>query len=671
MTTSFFYLQAEKNERNASFIDHLETHCNELKQQAYVINRPLGDNKYSYSHDDALVLLVPKHKILFVNFSENKSSFESYVEDFIEDLGSISDKYRYKDVIGRPRHWADLVSTVKYEKDSFTIAELLQAQFIPDQGRQRICELLISLLTGSINDVEKVKAEIPEYLLDKVKQKILLFDGDQTRFVYQSQKKSPIWIQGLSGTGKTELLLHKLKEIYLDPSEPRIMFTCHNKILADNLKHRIPDFFNFMKVEQQIKWNERLWCVNAWGSQSSKDSGAYSYICEFYGLPFYRWSQSMPFERACSLAIEGLKKRDKIEFAFDYMLIDESQDFPDSFFELCNLVTSSTVYIAGDIFQSIFDETITESIAPDYLLSKCYRTDPRTLMFAHALGMGLFEKKKLRWLEDAEWAACGYHSEKIEDGNVYRLKRDPLRRFEDVDKETFPSVELVKITGNFYQSAANEIVRTIQNIKIDNPSVTVDDVGVIILDRNDATYLLADQLEQTVPRTIGWTVNKAHESKKKTKGTLFVSNRNNVKGLEFPFVICVTQQIFSSYGYRNSLYMTLTRSFLQTYLVLSADQNSILLPNIEQGLDKINNYGYIETTAPSEAEKMAIKTTIKHSDSSISFYDFANRIFDEIGVLPLFRSDLLEAIKKVVGEEYEYDNVKEIAQFNYSKMLRE
>jgi superfamily I DNA and RNA helicase len=349
------------------------------------------------------------------------------------------------------------------------------------------------------------------------------------------------------------------------------------------------------------------------------------------------------------------------------MLIDESQDYPESFFDLCNLVTKETVYIAGDIFQSIFDETIAESISPDYLLSKCYRTDPRTLMFAHALGMGLFEDKKLRWLEDAEWELCGYLVEKDEKG-VYRLKRDPLRRFEDIDKDTFPSVQLAKIPGDFYTNAADNITSILQRIISENPSVTVDDVGIIIMDRNDDTYVLADKLEQLLPRIIGWPVNKAHESKRKVKGSLFISNRNNVKGLEFPFVICVTQRIFDSYAYRNSLYMTLTRSFLQSYIVLAEEANAEILPKIEAGLSAINSNGFIEVKEPTEEEKKRIKTTIKHSDSSMSFYDFTTKIFDDIGVLPILRPDLLDALRKVVGEEFDYERVKEIAAFNYEKM---
>jgi len=43
-----------------------------------------------------------------------------------------------------------------------------------------------------------------------------------------------------------------------------------------------------------------------------------------------------------------------------------------------------------------------ESPKVDFILNRCYRTDPRILMFAHSIGMGLFEDKKLNWLTDKE-----------------------------------------------------------------------------------------------------------------------------------------------------------------------------------------------------------------------------------------------------------------------------
>nr|WP_315247060.1 ATP-binding domain-containing protein [uncultured Albidiferax sp.] len=669
--SSFFYLQAEKTQKNREFIDSISQYCEQKKTQAYLISQPLGDNKYSYAYKDALVLLIPKHKILFVNFSEDEESFEEYVEDFIEDLGSISDKYRYKNSIGRPKAWRkDLIEELSYQRD-FNAEYFLKSIEIEPPTRQRVCELLISLLTGSINDIDKVGVEIPQTILDKVKQKILLFDGDQTRFVYQQPTKPSIRIQGLSGTGKTELLLHKLKEIYLSFPECKIAFTCHNKILADSLKRRIPEFFDFMKVEQQIQWDERLWCTHAWGSLSDQNSGIYRYICEKYKIPFERYSRYMSFDKACKLALAHLENNPPAFFAFDFCLIDESQDFPDSFFQLCRKVTESTVYIAGDVFQSIFDENITFAIEPDFLLTKCYRTDPKTLMFAHSVGMGLFEPKKLRWLEDPEWAACGYVVEKDAAQGNYRLSREPLRRFEDVDRDDVPSVLINKTSGPFIQGATDQILYCINQIRRENPTATADDIGIILLDTNDVAFTLADTVKVRVPRELGWKVNVAYETKRKIKDTLFVSNKNNVKGLEFPFVICVTTRIKNSYSYRNSIYMTLTRSFIQTYLVVSGEATANVMPAIEAGLENINKTGCIDVHVPTLAEKTIISATIKYSAESESFFDMAHRIFEELEVLPIYRENLLDAVKKLFSEDFEYDRLHEAIEFNAKIMQGE
>ena len=669
MTSSFFFLQAEKTHRNQVFIDQLAAAATERKEQAYVISKPLGDARYTYSHVDAIVVLSPKRKIAFIDFSEDKESFDNFVEDFLEDLASISDKYRYKDAIGRPRFWRDEL-VIKFDGNDLDAFEDWNIKSsVEDPAKQRIAELLVSLLTGSINDIEKVKAELPTSLLEKIKRKILLFDADQTRFIYEKREQSIVRIQGLSGTGKTELLLHKLRDLYVNSPKSKIVFTCHNRILADAMERRIPEFFNFMKVEEQIAWNERLWCFHAWGSTHIPNSGTYRLICELYQLPFSRYSPYMTFDRACREAVEELKRRKDLKPQIDFILMDESQDFPDSFIELCQLVTAETVYVAGDIFQSIFDATIAPSIAPDYLLSKCYRTDPRTLMFAHALGMGLFESTKLRWLEDNEWQACGYIVNKAAGGSLYRLSREPLRRFEDIDN-TLSSVVIETVKGDFWSSVGTQIIAAITDLAKEHTALTPDDVGIILLDTGDSVYTLADQLAVKIPRVLGWSVNKAHESKRRVSGELFISNRNNVKGLEFPFVICVSRSISSSYTYRNSLYMTLTRSFIQSRLIISEDSNTDTLDYILQGLERINTEGVIEVSPPSDAEKKGIQTTFKLASNSLSFFDMANKVFEELGVIQLMRPQLFEALKVIGDQEPDLETIRETADFLYKKMMR-
>jgi superfamily I DNA and RNA helicase len=477
-----------------------------------------------------------------------------------------------------------------------------------------------------------------------------------------------VTIQGLSGTGKTELLLHKLKDIYLGDDESKIMLTCHNKILAEKLRKRIPSFFNFMKVEQQIKWSERLWCVHAWGSMYDKDSGAYRNICEHYGLEFHRFSRAMSFDRACSLAVGQLSGGEKIQesgFAYDYILLDESQDFPDSFIDLCEMVTKKTVYVAGDIFQSIFDENIVSSVSPNFLMSKCYRTDPRTLMFSHALGMGLFEQPPLRWLNDDEWEKCGYMVNHNELRGTCTLEREPLRRFDDLEGELTESFSLINTDG---EGGEEHVLRCIGQIQTDNPGVTADDIGIIIIGHNQDVYKLADRLGFSVPRHFDWPVNKAYETKATLPGHLFVSNKNNVKGLEFPFVICVSDKIRRGLNYRNALYMMLTRSFIKTYFLVPRSTNEVIFDLFVAGLKQINEQGIMEVRVPSQVEQDKIRTRIQHIGKNQSYNEFIDSIFEELKIPLMWHKSLYDSTKSIIGDNFDRDNALEIVSFNFNKM---
>ena len=304
MNNSLFFKHIEENDLNKKVVGIVEDYAmmNPL-QQMYIITAPLGE-KYKYDYAaNAIVILSPKHKIMFLDLKGDSVAFEEYYDDFIEDLNSISDKFKYKDYIGRPRDWKRDITVKEVFDDDFDIDLLFEKHRLTKQ-LQRTSELLISLLIGSINDIKKVGTEVPELLLDKVRKNILLFDGDQTRFIYKEFPNKTVSIQGLSGTGKTELLLHKLKELYISDEKSKIFFTCHNIALANTLKDRIPAFFNFMKVEQQIEWHSRLWVNRAWGSQNDTNSGLYSYLCGFYKIPFLRYSSTTDYNKIFTQVLE-------------------------------------------------------------------------------------------------------------------------------------------------------------------------------------------------------------------------------------------------------------------------------------------------------------------------------------------------------------------------------
>ena len=609
-------------------IDAIAKYANEQKLQMYLLKSPLGNKKYVYADKDSFILLSPHHKITFITCRGILDNvFEDYYEDVIEDIGAISDKFLYKEYIGRTREWKEkLTRKVLSESLLKNINQFYNEAYVEDVVIRRKLELVISLFIGSINDITNVSLDEPKEILDKVKHKIQLFDGDQTNFIYGSLDKKVVTIQGLSGTGKTELLLHKLKELYTENESNRIFFTCHNKILAKHLHERIPAFFNFMKIEQQIEWNRRLWCSNAWGSQGDRDSGLYRYICYFYGISFYTYSQGNSFLQVCQLALQELKKKkeeegDEWKYAFSYVLVDESQDFDDTFVELCLLVTEKQVYIAGDIFQSIFEDASNHSTEPDFLLSRCYRTDPKTLMFAHALGMGLFESRKLWWLDKKEWQECGYDVQET-DGK-YILTREPIRRFEDLGDD-YDSVRIYS-TEQF----ANGIVFIIKDLIKENPTISVNDIGIILLDDKDYIYDLMTDIGDAIKQQLKWNVNVAYLSKEKVKNALFISNRNNVKGLEFPFVICVTKQITSSSKYRSALYTMLTRSFLRSYLLLQRSDNEGIRKEILAGYSEIKEYKRMTISVPNKDEIKNIKARIRFEGNAKSLAEILKEIFEE------------------------------------------
>lgn len=669
MDKSLYYQSFQNGADIEEFIKKLREYAesNTNGNSVYVIDKPLGEKKYSYDYEKAMVILMPKHKVIFLNYGKNSDSFEDYVEDFLDDIGHISDKYDYLKVLGRPRNWRkEFIETVEYnDVADKSIREFLDEYKLDTKENERKSEFLISLLTGSINDIERTGVSYPETLLEKIKQKIVLFDGDQTRFIYDEPKKRKITIQGLAGTGKTELLLHKIKELYIKNENIRIVFTCHNKILAENLRERIPEFFDFMKVEEQIKWEEKLWVMSSWGSKGNKNSGVYSFICNYYNIPFERFSYNTTFDSICERALENLRKLDDFKPCFDYILIDESQDFPESFFSLCSFVTKECLYVAGDIFQNVFDPSDVSVVNPDFLLNKCYRTDPKTLMCAHAIGMGLFEKgNMLRWLDDKAWEDCGYDIKKKE--QYYDLYRRPLRRFEDLGNTGTKSIEIISESRENY---LRSILDVIKKLKEENPTLQPDDVGIMFLENINENYNLANSLQIAIGEKFNWDVNIGYETKEKKKGALFISNRNNVKGLEFPFVICLMQGgLTNDFQTRNSIYMMLTRSFITSYFILPNDDNE-KIQELVRGVEEVNKNGFLHIKEPTESQRKNLKNAIiNRTNIYKSQREIVAEIMDELRVNKKDREKLHKMIGILHKEEMDREKLYEIIKMNYSLM---
>lgn len=343
----------------------------------------------------------------------------------------------------------------------------------------------------------------------------------------------------------------------------------------------------------------------------------------------------------------------------------ESQDFGEDFFNLCELVTEKKVYIAGDIFQSIFESPSQRSINSDYLLSKCYRTEPKTLMFAQALGMGLFEDNKLWWLSKEQWELCGYNV-KIKNGNEYELTRDPIRRFEDI-KDDYVSLKMVR--EDDYKSA---ILEAIIQLKKEYPNITCEDIAIIYVDSENYIFNEAVMLGDILKEKFGWDYNLAYENKKVVPNTIFISNRNNVKGLEFPFVFCFTTQIIRDHSYRNTLYTMLTRSLLRSYLIVQEIPSSEWGNKILQGMKNIREKHCIQVIEPTQKEKDLIMSEFRMARRPKSLHERANDIFKELHIEFKYQQTILDTLmnnEDVRSNQITDENLKEKLEVLYKVLF--
>lgn len=328
------------------------------------------------------------------------------------------------------------------------------------------------------------------------------------------------------------------------------------------------------------------------------------------------------------MAIQAIKKKKgdiEKKFAYTYMFIDESQDFSLSFFDLCELVTEKNLFVAGDIFQSIFETRPLTDMKPNFLLSNCYRTDPKTFMFAHALGLGLFEAQKLRWLQNREWELCGYQIKEILEGNknCLVLTREPIRRFEDIDSDYN---SLIIQQDNSY---ANYIISEIDRLKQEYPTLCPEDIAIIYIDIDDDDYIYkqAPMMQIAIQKEFGWNSNLAYETKDKKIGEVFISNRNNVKGLEFPFVFCISRKISKQPLYRNILYTVLTRSFLKSYLILPKSSNNGFSADMLKGGQEIMKNHKMTIVIPTSDEQKKMEKWLLDAEQAKSLDERIDEMF--------------------------------------------
>ncbi|MDE4907165.1 ATP-binding domain-containing protein [Methanogenium marinum] len=280
---------------------------------------------------------------------------------------------------------------------------------------------------------------------------IALLDEEQAKAALQIAP-GPQRIRGLAGTGKTVLLAMKAANIHLRYPEKKILFTFNTQSLYNQVRTLITKFYRFYS-EIDPDW-DNLHIRHAWGGYSRQ--GVYFDTCMRHGLTPIQLQEARildrdhPFTACCKQLLNK-----NIEPYYDFIMVDEAQDFQSEYFQLLYKLSKSDhcIYWVYDELQSLSGEQIPSpkklfgidddgndlvslegepypgGIEKDFVLHRSYRCPHKILMLAHAIGLGLYSSDgPIQILSTKEsWDSFGYIVKEGElvEGNEITIYRPP------------------------------------------------------------------------------------------------------------------------------------------------------------------------------------------------------------------------------------------------------
>lgn len=357
----------------------------------------------------------------------------------------------------------------------------------------------------SFNEESKLKADI----LNRIQNKEAAFDLEQKKVALVTID-GPQRIRGLAGSGKTIILTMKAALYHMAHPNEEILYTYYTKSLFGLIKNLIERFYRDFADNREPDW-KKIHILHGWGGLEL--GGVYSTACTDNGIEpitynIARLHSPNPFDYVCHSILET----GKITPKYDLTLIDEGQDFPDHFYQLCYALSKEKRIVwAYDDFQNIFDiklqdekDTFGKDKDGNYLvdfsknahplqdivLHTCYRNPRIALIAAFSLGLGIYNTKVLQRLEDNNhWELLGFKVESGESkvGDKMIISR-PIEHTPNIINQEL-GIYTIKVQAfSDYASECRYVAQCITN-DIQDQKLRPDDICVICLDnRNIKSY---------------------------------------------------------------------------------------------------------------------------------------------------------------------------------------
>jgi superfamily I DNA and RNA helicase len=251
--------------------------------------------------------------------------------------------------------------------------------------------------------------------LQKLNDSIANLDADQGAAVVETVEGVQR-IRGLAGSGKTIVLALKVAYLHAQHPDWKIAVTFNTRSLKGQFE-RLINTFVIEQTNEEPDW-QNIEIVHSWGSPSAP-AGMYYKFTRAHGITYFDFQSARStfgpqkeFLGACDRAITEAKP---IKPIYDAILVDEAQDLPPSFLQLCYqfLKDPKRLVYAYDELQSLTNislsppeelfgkDTRGQPIVSfsiqrvgqprqDIILERCYRNSRPILVTAHALACTRF-----------------------------------------------------------------------------------------------------------------------------------------------------------------------------------------------------------------------------------------------------------------------------------------
>lgn len=418
-----------------------------------------------------------------------------------------------------------LAESIDYDVENTICKEKSEVLSILDVNNCQLTEEMIkeicSILEGSKAILKPKAREISHddttskgYILNKMEQQMAYLDKDQKQAAL-SQINGPQRIRGLAGSGKTIILCMKAALIHLRDPDKKILYTFLTKSLYDYIETMIIRFYKLFG-DGSLPDFDKIQIKHSWGGENV--AGVYYSACKNNNIIPLTFRQAKekaffdePFDIVCNDLLE--KTSGNLAKEYDYVLIDEAQDFQPSFYQLCRAIVKDDCLVwCYDDLQNIYDVKIQDTIKTfenkygaeeidlvklneqydalnnDVVLAKTYRNPREILVLAHAIGFGIYNDSLIQSLENKQhWIDFGYN---VLEGNCRLGDRMVIERPKDNSPLLISDLQtpeqIIELKSLSSDKEEVEWVADSIEYNIKNENVRPDDIIVICLDNKNS-----------------------------------------------------------------------------------------------------------------------------------------------------------------------------------------